>query len=322
MTQVEHAIPYTEAEPIGTRPHVRGRLRAAAAKMDARRLARSLGWFSIGLGVAELLAPRKLGRAIGVGHHPVLLPLLGLREIASGVAILANGSSAAGVRSRVAGDVMDLGLLACALAARPGSRGRVTGAASMVLGVTAFDVLANQLLARQPRGAHWQDGAIHLTRSITINRGPDELYTFWRELENLPRALSHVQSVQVMDERRSHWVARLAGATTLEWDAEITFDAPDERLGWRSLEGSDLAHEGAVTFHALPGGRGTIVTVTIGVKAEGAALKTMEGLLGALPELMLGNDLRKLKQMMEAGEVATTEGQPSGRRSMISRHLP
>jgi uncharacterized membrane protein len=252
----------------------------------------------------------------------VLLPLLGLREITSGVAILANGRSAAGVRSRVAGDVMDLGLLACALAARPGSRGRLTGAASMVLGVTALDVLANQLMNRQPRGTHWQDGTVHLTKSITINRGPDELYTFWRQLENLPRALSHLQSVQVLDDRRSHWVARLAGASTLEWDAEINIDVPHERHRWPSLEGSDVAHEGSVTFHALPGGRGTVVTVTIGVKAEGAALKTMEGLLGALPELMLANDLRKLKQMMEAGEVATTEGQPSGRRSMISRHLP
>lgn len=117
---------------------------AGALRQTDGGLARGLGWFSIGLGLAELLAPRRLGRAIGVGHHPVLLPLLGLREIGSGIGILGSGGSAGTVRSRVYGDAMDLALLGYAFASKPWQRGRIAAAVAAVLGVTALDVLCSK----------------------------------------------------------------------------------------------------------------------------------------------------------------------------------
>ncbi|HMJ11970.1 MAG TPA: SRPBCC family protein [Polyangiaceae bacterium] len=286
-------------------------------------LARALGWFSIGLGLTELLLPRRLGRVIGVGEHPVLLPLLGLREIGSGVAILLADDPAVPVRSRVVGDAMDLALLGCAFVAKDGERGKIAAATAAVAGVTVVDVLCSKRLAANGRGATWRSGAIELSKSIAINRPVDELYGFWRQLENLPQVMSHVRSVRADGGQRSHWVANLPGNKTLEWDAEITNEIPNELLAWRSLEGSPLGHEGFVHFRALSEGRGTMITVKLKLEApRKGALRAITKLLGEVPELQIGNDLRRFKQLMETGEVATTEGQPSGHRSIVSRHLP
>jgi uncharacterized membrane protein len=167
-----------------------------------------------------------------------------------------------------------------------------------------------------------QGGALRLSKSIAISRSPDELYAFWRRLENLPRIMTHLQSVEARDHQRSHWVARLPGGAKLEWDAEITREEPDERLAWRSLPGSALTHTGSVEFKGLPGRRGTSVTVELWIEANEPLRDSVATLLGEWPEITLGNDLRRLKQLMETGEVATTEGQPSGKRSIVSRHLP
>ena len=121
---------------------------ARALRQHNGELARGLGWFSIGLGLAEVLAPRRLGRAIGVGHHPVLLPLLGLREIGSGIGILSSGGSAGTVRSRVYGDAMDLALLGYAFASKPWQRGRIAAAVAAVVGVTALDMVCSRQRSR------------------------------------------------------------------------------------------------------------------------------------------------------------------------------
>jgi uncharacterized membrane protein len=165
-------------------------------------------------------------------------------------------------------------------------------------------------------------GALRLSKSIAINRGPDELYAYWRRLETLPRFMSHLESVQVLDAKRSHWVARLPGGVALEWDAEITHDFPDERLSWRSVPGSDVNHSGSVELKSLPTGRGTRLSVELWIEAREPLSKSVASLFGEWPEVTLGNDLRRLKQLLETGEIATTEGQPSGTRSIVSRHLP
>jgi uncharacterized membrane protein len=156
--------------------------------------------------------------------------------------------------------------------------------------------------------------ALHVERAFTIQRSPEELYSYWRKLENLPRFMKHLERVEVLDERRSHWVARGPAGTHVEWDAEILEDAPNQRITWRSLEGADVANDGTVRFQAAPGDRGTEVRVSLSYSPPAGKLgATVARLFGENPEQQVRDDLRRFKNLMEAGEIPTTEGQPSGR---------
>lgn len=157
--------------------------------------------------------------------------------------------------------------------------------------------------------------ALHVERVFTIDRSPDELYSFWRQLENLPRFMKHLERVDVLDERRSHWVARGPAGTRIEWDAEIIEDAPNQRITWRSLEGADVENDGSIHFYPAPGDRGTEVRVSLAyVPPAGKLGATIAKLFGENPEQQVRDDLRRFKSLMEAGEIPTTEGQPSGRK--------
>ncbi|HMF56497.1 MAG TPA: SRPBCC family protein [Pyrinomonadaceae bacterium] len=151
-------------------------------------------------------------------------------------------------------------------------------------------------------------------KSVTINKSPAELYQFWRNLENLPHFMSHLESVQVTDEKRSHWIAKAPAGSTVEWDAEIYNEKENELIAWRSLEGSDVDNAGSVHFEAAPGGRGTVVRVVLKYDPPAGRIgSTLAKLFGEEPSQQIDEDLRRFKQLMEAGEAATTEGQPSGR---------
>ena len=99
---------------------------------------------------------------------------------------------------------------------------------------------------------------IHVNKSITINKSPAELYQFWRNFENLPQFMTHLESVTVTDEKRSHWKAKAPLGTSVEWDAEITSDIENERIGWKSIEGSEIPNSGVVEFRPTTN-RGTEV---------------------------------------------------------------
>ena len=155
---------------------------------------------------------------------------------------------------------------------------------------------------------------IHVEKSITINRSPDELYEFWRSFENLPRIMRHLESVTQIDSRQSHWVAVGPAGKRFEWDAEIYNEKPSELIAWRSLPGSDVVNAGSVHFEANPPGRGTKVTVVVNYNVTGGKLSAMFAkLFGAEPGQMIEDDLRRFKQLMETDEIATVEGQSSGR---------
>lgn len=154
---------------------------------------------------------------------------------------------------------------------------------------------------------------ILVSRSMTISRAPDELYRFWRDLENLPRFMQHLQTVKALSPTRSQWVTRGPAGSRVEWDAEIIDDVPNELIVWRSTEGADVENEGAVRFSLAPGGRGTEVRVTLRYNAPGGKLgSAVARLFGEDPEQQVADDLRHFKQMMETGEVPTTQGQSSG----------
>lgn len=271
----------------------------------AERLATGLGWFSIGLGLAEVLAPKGLSRLIGLSEdHPVLLRLLGLREITSGIGILTNRRPAGWLWSRVAGDAMDLSLLCVALLSDDSDRGRVATATAAVLGVTALDVLDAQQLSSDAG----PEGAMARVHTITINRPVEEVYRFWRDFQNLPRFMSHLESVQVMDDKRSHWVAKAPAGATVEWDAEIIDDRPNEIIAWRSLEGADVDNSGFVRFLRAPGERGTEVRVEIEYNPPGGALGAgIAKIFGEAPEQQIKGDLNRFKQVMETGEVVHSD---------------
>ena len=113
----------------------------------------------------------------------------------------------------------------------------------------------------ETRAALGGRGGILVHESVTINARAEELYRFWRRLENLPSAMSHLESVTDLGGGRSHWVARAHGLGTYEWDAEIINDEPGGLISWRSLPGSDVTSAGSVHFDQVGAGPGTRVTV-------------------------------------------------------------
>ena len=155
---------------------------------------------------------------------------------------------------------------------------------------------------------------VHVEHSITINKSPAELYSFWREFRNLPRFMKHLESVTTLDSGRSHWVAKGPAGKAVEWDAEIYNEKENEMISWRALPGSEFVNAGTVRFEPAPGGRGTVVRVTMNYNLVGGRVTAaLARLLGQAPEQLVADDMRRLKQIMETGEIATIEGQPSGR---------
>ena len=155
--------------------------------------------------------------------------------------------------------------------------------------------------------------AIQVCHSFTVNRTPWDLYEYWRKLENLPRILSYLESVTVIDEKRSHWVAKGPLDMRWEWDAEIINDEPNRLIAWRSLGNADVDNAGSVTF--IPGveGRGTEVKVVIDYIPTGGRFgQVIAKALGRDPSAEIREGLRDFKRFMETGEVPTTEGQPRG----------
>jgi uncharacterized membrane protein len=277
--------------------------------MNAEKLARGLAWFSIGLGLAEVLAPRGVARIAGLrGNQTGLIRLFGLREIASGIGIFMQGKRpAAAVWSRVAGDALDLAALGAAFTSPDSKKGRLVFATTNVLGVTALDVLCAQQLSSNHSST--EGGNTKVKKSIIINGSPEELYRFWRELENLPRIMNQLESVRETGDKRSHWVAKAPAGETVEWDAEITEDRANERIAWRSVEGSEVENSGSVEFETAPGGRGTIVSVEIEYNPPGGALgAALAKLFGKDPGQQAAEALRCFKQVMEVGEVVVSDG--------------
>ncbi len=155
---------------------------------------------------------------------------------------------------------------------------------------------------------------IKVTHAVTINKPASELYAFWRDFANLPRIMDHLEAVTVGDGGKSHWVAKAPLGKTVAWDAEIINEVPNELIAWQSLPGGDVDNAGSVTFKPAPTGRGTELRVEINyAPPAGKVGATVAKLLGEEPKKQLDDDLRHFKQLMEAGERPTTEGQPSGR---------
>jgi uncharacterized membrane protein len=153
---------------------------------------------------------------------------------------------------------------------------------------------------------------IRVERSITVNRPQEEVYRFWRQLENLPRFMDHLESVTVLDEERSHWVAKAPAGTKVEWDASIQDEIENELIDWQSLPGSDVDNAGSV--HFTPAGEGTEVRVVLSYDPPaGKVGAAVAKLLGEEPEQQVEEDLRRFKQVMEAVETPARSRKPAKR---------
>ncbi|MFQ4139799.1 SRPBCC family protein [Nodosilinea sp. PGN35] len=156
------------------------------------------------------------------------------------------------------------------------------------------------------------DRAIRVEKTVTINRPAAELYGIWRQFDNLPRFMHHLKSVEVKDDRYSHWVLNAPLGQHIEWDAAIVNDQPNHLIAWTSVEEAEIDHSGFVRFKAA-GDRGTEVKVVMEYEPPGGTMAAaIAKLFGEEPEQQIGSDLTRFKQLMETGEIATTDGQPKG----------
>jgi uncharacterized membrane protein len=281
------------------------------------RLAKALGVASVVLGAPLVAAPGRVARFVGLDDTTTTRAVargVGLRELAAAAAILPRSRPLPGVWGRVAGDGMDLALLATALRAAAADRRRLAVATGAVAGIAALDAVGALRLSRRRHPTKVaEDGSLRVSAGVTVNRSAEDAYALWRDFTRLPGFMTHLESVT--DEGK-HWVAKRPGGGTVEWDAEITEDVPAERLAWRSLPGADVDNAGAVRFTAAPGGRGTEVRVTLRYDMPAGPLgRAVARYFGDDPSQALDDDLRRFKQILETGEVVRSPASPEGHRS-------
>jgi uncharacterized membrane protein len=285
-------------------------------KRPPERLARSLGWASIGLGIPQLLRPDAVTRVTGVGagtRQRAVTTAVGARELLHAAALLGSRTPSRWVWTRVAGDAVDLTALVRSLRRHDG-RGlaRTVGATTAVAAITAVDVYTAVLGSRRRE----RKPGMELSGHTTVRKDPRAVYEYWRRLENLPAFMAHVDDVTTDGGGRSHWTVSAPFGRSVEWDAEIVEDVPGERLSWRSVTAADISNEGTVIFTAAPGDQGTEISVVIRYDVPGGRLgEALARFAGEDPRQQVDDDLRRVKQVLETGEIVRSDGAPWGKRA-------
>lgn len=286
-----------------------------------KRLARFLGLLSLALGIPQTLMPGRFARFVGArddSRSRMWIRAVGVRELMAAAGILSRPRPVGGLWARVAGDVEDLVLLAMAFGSKGAHRNRLTVAAGAVAGVAAVDALAAASMRRSE--AETDDDSTSVKAAITVWRPREEIYAFWHDFQNLPRFMTHLEAVEPAGDGRSHWKAKAPTGGTVDWDAEVVTDLPNELIAWRSLPGADVENAGTVRFQPAPGGAGTEIRLDMEYKPPGGAVGvTLAKLFGEEPRQQVEDDLRRFKQVLEAGDVVRSDGSPEG--AMARRQL-
>jgi len=273
-------------------------------------LALGLGWFSLALGVTEVVAPRAIARLSGLrpdDSTESLVRTFGFREIGNGIAILAQPDRAQWLWSRVAGDALDLSALGRALASSE-ERGRAAAATAAVVGVAVLDIIAAQRAGRRPDNPVAGRG-VRVEQVVTINKPIEEVYAFWRNFENLPRFMQHLEEVRDHGNGRSSWQAKGPAGTSVRWDAELVQDIEHQWIAWQSLPGADVVNRGSVRFTRAPGARGTELRVQLEYEPPAGAIgRGIAWLFGEEPDQQIRDDLRRFKQLLETGVIPVSDG--------------
>ena len=180
----------------------------------------------------------------------------------------------------------------------------------------ALDVDTNKksLTARATNQvSSWFDQKVEVVKSVSINKSAAELYKFWRNFENLPQFMDHLEAVKVIDEKHSEWTAKAPLGMQVQWKATITNDTENRRITWQSDESADVPNRGMVEFMEN-GKNGTIVKVTLKYEPPAGKIGELAAyFLTEEPDTQVEEDLRNFKRLMETGEIITIEGQTSGR---------
>lgn len=198
----------------------------------------------------------------------------------------------------------------------------ITGGSVAVYGLSKRSPLGVALAAAGGMlayfGAQSQDQREFTARSsIIVDTSQQDAFRFWRNFENFPLFMHHLESVTNTSEGRSRWIALGPMGTRIAWQAEIVNERENEEIQWRSLPGSDIDIDGQVRFSRAPGDRGTMIRVYSHlVPPAGALGRTIAKIFGKDPEFLMRQDLRRLKALMETGEIPTIEGQTHGPRSL------
>jgi uncharacterized membrane protein len=283
--------------------------------MREERLARALGWFSVGLGLAELVAAGRLSRTLGLGDRPGLVRAYGMREIANGAGLLAQRRRAPWLWARVGGDLLDMATLGAALRPSNKRRNQAAAATVTVAAITALDLYsARQLSKSNGATSGAEAAAVEIERSITIGKPAPELDRLWRDPATVSRSMGGFAEVAAAGEGRMRWTMPGRKGQNLSWETQLIEDRPGELQRWRSLPDAPVSNEGQVRFRPAPGDWGTEVTLRVRLAptegtSGGAAMK----FLRTAPKLLAGQALHRFKSLAETGEIPTLERQPAGR---------
>lgn len=200
------------------------------------------------------------------------------------------------------------GLLLARAIHRGGWRGLIAGA------VGGY-VLERAARGRRPfrRGSGWSKAAARRPRApvITIHRSPADLYAAWRDFGNLHRIFPRLRAVETRADGHARWRLERPIGGPIEWESELTEDRPGEKIAWRILPGAGAALSGSVSFTPGAEDRGTLVRFQVELRPAARAF-------AGVADLVIRDGLRRFKQWMETGEIATTDGQPSGRRGRMA----
>ena len=292
-----------------------------------RTMARVLGVVSGALGVIYVIMPGRYSALLGcppTRRRRATVFLVGIQELVAMAGLLSRPRPTPFLWYRVAGDVVHAAMLMLAMRARDTDGARLGPALAGAMAVGATDLVA-ALANRQrdqaeertgptqssyvPRsGIRASDGrSVPVERSITVNRRPEEVYGLWRDLRNLPRFMENLEEVRVLDDRRSLWRAKAPLGTSVEWDAEITEDRPNELIAWRTLAG-DVGVSGRVRFQPTIRGDGTVVEVELEYAPPAGVVGAIAAkVLREEPTEQVAGDLRRFKQVAEVGEVVVSE---------------
>lgn len=262
------------------------------------RLAKGLGWFSIGLGLSELLAAGPMATFIGVRNssdNRSVLRAYGVREIGTGIGILARERPVGWVWGRVAGDLLDIGSLIASAPSSGSDGARIARSVAAVLGVTALDFYCASQLDRLPaeRGRDEQSHKASNAAVITVNGSPEDLY---RRMRDFMRMRGESGDSRVFT----------SGIEIAEEPAHAT-SSGSEGLRWTARPGIGVSISGNIRCEAAPAGRGTIVRAEIATPSSGMVTRVAGKLFNIAGGEVLQNELRKFKQLVETGEIATSD---------------
>lgn len=193
-----------------------------------------------------------------------------------------------------------------------------SGSIGVLVGAAVAGAIVGSLINKSRNAGFRGSSDITLSSQVTINRSPEDIYQFWRDLQNLPRVMGFIERVEPREGKVSHWVARGPAGPAIEWDAEIVDDQPGKLLSWRSIEGSELQTWGNVVFSPRKGDqtadvKSTEVKVTFNFYPPDTITGSLAGFLSGLENSILDRNLRNLKSELETGEIATSRRYNAGK---------